>query len=112
MTPDERWNVVMEHIQRGVIETDDWRCPPRTRPGKCWQCYSTSNDPYATIHGEPAHRFVFKAYFPERNIDGKHLHHECENKRCVNPAHVRPLLPGDHGRIHAAWSHLRVPVSQ
>jgi hypothetical protein len=33
--------------------------------------------------------------------DGMHLHHECRNRLCVNPAHLRPLAQGEHNAMHA-----------
>lgn len=33
---------------------------------------------------------------------GADLHHQCENKLCVNPWHLRPLRRPDHARKHAA----------
>lgn len=33
--------------------------------------------------------------------DGFHVHHECENKACVNPDHLRAMPPRDHLSHHA-----------
>lgn len=32
---------------------------------------------------------------------GQHLHHECENRRCVNPDHLVPLTHAEHMALHA-----------
>lgn len=43
----------------------------------------------------PAHRYVYEQMvgpIPE----GHHLHHVCENKACVRPDHLEPVLPIDH----------------
>lgn len=31
---------------------------------------------------------------------GYELHHRCEVKLCVNPAHLVPLTPEEHGKLH------------
>jgi hypothetical protein len=35
---------------------------------------------------------------------GHELHHLCENKRCVFPDHLVPLVPREHRRIHGRES--------
>lgn len=32
--------------------------------------------------------------------DGWEHHHECQNKRCVNPAHIKPMPDTEHGLLH------------
>lgn len=45
------------------------------------------------------HRLVFSHYRSE-NIDGLILHHTCENTRCANPNHLRPMTAAEHRKAH------------
>lgn len=33
--------------------------------------------------------------------EGKHLHHTCSHRACVNPDHLLPISQADHNRMHA-----------
>lgn len=48
-----------------------------------------------------AHRLMFELLVRMPEPD-EHIHHTCENKLCVNPAHLEALKAGDHHRLHAA----------
>lgn len=48
---------------------------------------------------ERAHRRAYRLMVGSLT-EGLHLHHTCENKRCVNPDHLVPLEPRDHVRVH------------
>ena len=78
-------------------------------PSGCWS-FRGDLDSYhqfmrSTVDGKrqglAAHRFAYETLvgpIPE----GHHLHHVCENKGCVNPAHLEPLTPADHAAAHKA----------
>lgn len=37
-------------------------------------------------------------------VPGYHIHHICENKKCVNPAHLQQLPPKEHAACHSNWN--------
>lgn len=71
-------------------------------PNGCWLWIGSVTDQgYGTYDCTPAHRLVYEILVGQ--IPSMHvLHHECEQRRCVNPAHLTPMLNGDHLAMHAA----------
>jgi hypothetical protein len=69
----------------------------------CW-LFRNRPDEYGTLRIAGAyfvaHRWVYEMLHDDIP-DGHVLHHECETKGCVNPAHLTPMTPGDHARHHA-----------
>lgn len=72
-------------------------------PNECWPWLGTTNNGYGqvTMPGRQisAHRLAYAAWIgpiPE----GFEVHHICENKSCVNPAHLDSLPHKDHTRRH------------
>lgn len=69
----------------------------------CWIWHNQTGRGYGAIKINgvfmAAHRFIY-----EKHVglipDGYHLHHKCEIKNCVNPAHMKPLSVVDHERLH------------
>lgn len=71
--------------------------------GPCWLLLTGSRRDYARIwvkrRSEPAHRVVYEALvgaIPE----GCDVHHECEQKRCVNPEHLATMTEREHMLLH------------
>lgn len=48
-----------------------------------------------------AHRLVWEEQRGPLSPD-VHLHHECENRRCVNPDHMKPMNASEHHALHDA----------
>lgn len=48
----------------------------------------------------PAHRILWELRFGKLKSH-EHLHHWCENKRCINLQHLEVLSPGEHKKTHA-----------
>lgn len=67
-------------------------------PNGCW-AFNGNLDTYGQFDGMGAHRWVWQA-LNGRVPDGHHIHHDCEHKGCVNPAHLRSLHRDDHMAHH------------
>lgn len=68
-----------------------------------WLGYVNSRSGYGEVgrggRKYVAHRFIYESYRGpvER---GKQLHHECGNRACVNPEHLRVVSASEHKRLH------------
>jgi hypothetical protein len=67
----------------------------------CWNWTGATSHGYGAIQMWPkvqrAHRVAYE-YFVGPIPIGKLLRHICDNKRCVNPAHLLPGTKSDNGR--------------
>lgn len=91
---------VQGHSSRKAQPLDNYKVDPETG---CWiwQGHVARNG-YGMAGYQRrvwyAHRLVFtllRGPIPE----GNQLHHECENPSCVNPDHLLPVTPREHGRL-------------
>lgn len=96
-------------MRRGVDRHDDTnaetiigsRVKPQTNG--CWLFDGKPNRYGQTsVNGVhvTVHRFVYEVLVGPIP-DGHHLHHTCQTPGCCNPAHLMPLTPGEHQRLHA-----------
>lgn len=75
------------------------------QPDGCW-LFDGRADQYGRIQQIdsgpqlPAHRIVYEVLVGPIPED-YHLHHECQVKGCVNPAHLTPMSPSEHMAHHA-----------
>lgn len=79
-----------------LCEGQHWAVDPVTG---CWLWTGQLWRGYARHRFGQAHRVVYRqfgGFIPE----GHDLHHECENKRCVNPEHMEPKDKVPHLRGH------------
>lgn len=85
-------------LQRGKVEKHE---------GGCWLWHGTRNFGYGVIgiggrggRNWQAHRLMFELVRGPI-ADGLVLHHECEERACVNPDHLRVVTRAQHVYIHA-----------
>lgn len=117
------------HYQRWRLTGDLSDRPPGPRPrspqeriiarveycGDCWLVPSNHSAGYRTVvvgstldgsrQPQFAHRVmyeIFVAPIPE----GHDVHHECHQRNCVNPKHLKAITHADHARLHGKGASL------
>lgn len=69
----------------------------------CWVWQRSTISGYGCLGYKGAVRLAHRVYYLElvgEIPEGHDLHHRCETRRCVNPAHLEPILHSDHVRLH------------
>ncbi|MDU4747377.1 HNH endonuclease [uncultured Pantoea sp.] len=46
-----------------------------------------------------AHRAMMEHL--DYELSGMHVHHDCRNRKCINPDHLKVMTPDDHAALHA-----------
>lgn len=75
-----------------------WSRVDRRGPDECWPWKAhVLNSGYGNYNGLPAHRLALM--FSDIEIPDRHVvRHKCNNKLCVNPAHLHTGTHGDNLR--------------
>ena|SRR5208282_4723864 len=71
----------------------------------CWLWTGTVDRGYGTFKIEGWSKKAYKVAWWLIHGDvpvGRHLHHLCETKLCVNPDHLKPLTQAEHNHAHAS----------
>ena len=71
----------------------------------CWVWQHSPSSRYGKVRVGTKHVSAHRLYWEQRNGPipaGLHVHHTCENTRCVNPDHMALVAPSSHARHHRA----------
>lgn len=70
-------------------------------PESCWPWLGAKKQGYGRFDDVPVHRFAFELA-GGHIAEGMQLHHQCQNRACVNLAHLVPMTHAQHRAEHAA----------
>lgn len=76
----------------------------------CWEWTTMTNDDEYGLFSignkkqMKAHRFAWEFFTGTTLTRAVQIHHECENRKCVRPAHLVPVTQGQHNTITAKLS--------
>lgn len=72
------------------------------QPDGCWH-YDGYHNPagYAMYSSTLVHRLLYEIIKGDQLPSDMHVHHLCEVKRCVNPAHLVAVPQSTHTRVHS-----------
>jgi len=48
----------------------------------------------------PVHRYIYDFFYNDLSRN-QIIHHCCENKICVNPAHLKAMTQSEHGKLNS-----------
>ena len=80
-----------------------WQFVEVGEPDECWEwTFRMTESGYGYCHYQgkafTASRVAYILTYGEPV--GKHVHHTCENKKCVNPCHLEAVTNREHGALH------------
>lgn len=98
MPRPRRWASDEERLLAGVV------CDVATQ---CWIYVGVRNKGYGQLSVGPmrtvrTHRLAYELFVGPLD-PSQQIHHECGNKACCNPTHLRPIADLEHKRLTPGW---------